>query len=340
MRAFSVVVHCAAWLFPYLGTTFAALPFGRANYTTSVSTVFQLEQNGTWFENLHVRRNGNVIVSRFDVPEIWSITPGPDGFSQGYGSLLYRFPNATSVLGIAEMERDVYAVIAGNISLPSIVPTPGSFVVWMFDLKEQEPRAKVLAPMPAGEFLDGVARFRDDLLLITDAGKGVIWRLNTTSGEYSVALSHSTMLPAEGQPVKVGVNGLKVFRNYIYYTSTSQEVYARIPVDQNASATGPVEVIMSGLTFDDLVLTASGTAYMTTNPQNELVEISPEGRVHLVAGNQFEITLGGLTSVAFSRDYSILYVTTCGAQFTPVMGKVMEPAKLVAVKLRVKSGDN
>ncbi|KAF7590622.1 hypothetical protein BBP40_002617 [Aspergillus hancockii] len=333
MRAFSIATHCAAWLFLCLGTTFAAPHFRRANHTPSVSTVFQLKKNGTWFENLYIRRNGNIIVSRIDVPEIWSITPGPDGVSRGEGSLLYRFPNATSVLGIAEMERDVYAVIAGNISLPSIVPTPGSFVVWTFNLKEQEPRAEVLAPIPAGQFLDGVVRFSDDVLLITDAHKGVIWRLNTTSGGYSEALTHSTMLPAEGQPVKVGVNGLKVFRNYIYYTSTSQEVYARIPVDKYASATGPVEVIMSGLTFDELLLTANGTAYLTTNPQNELVEISPEGRVHLVAGSQFKTTLGGLTSVAFSRDHSVLYVTTCGAQFAPILGKIIEPSKIVAVKL-------
>ncbi|KAJ5181153.1 hypothetical protein N7491_000707 [Penicillium cf. griseofulvum] len=316
----------------FLHTSLAIPHYPRGYQSRPASTVFQLERNGSWFENLAVQSNGNLLVTRIDTPELWSIVPSSNSSHPGKGSLLHRFPNAMSTLGIAEIDCDVFAVVVGNLSLPSITPTPGSFVIWTVNLTSATPEARILTPLPEGQFLDGLTKFSDDLLLISDAAKGTIWRLNTTTGEYSVALSHSSMLPAAGQAVKVGVNGLKVLNNYVYYTSTSQEVYARIPVDGNATAVGPVEIITSGFTFDEFILTANGTAYLSTNPQNELIEVSPRGRVRLFAGNQFMLSLGGSTAVAINREHSILYVATSGAQFAPVLGQ-MEPAKVVAIRL-------
>lgn len=302
-----------------------------------VSTVFQLDRNQTWFENLVVQRNGSILATRIDVPELWSIDPAiKNGTSgQGTGSLLYKFPNATSLLGIAEVDKDVFAIVSGNLSLPSTISTPGSYNIWTIDLTGEKPHAKLLAPIPDGVFLDGLVKFSDDLLLATDAAKGVIWRLNTATGETSQVLSHPSMKPAGGQPILVGVNGLKVQNGYVYYTSTTQEVFARFPVDENATPTGPIEVITSGFTFDDFALADDGTAYLSTNPQNELLRISPEGKVRLIAGSQVTKTVAGSTAVAFANDeQSILYVSTSGASVEPVLCKTVEPAKIVAVKLR------
>ncbi|EKV16467.1 hypothetical protein PDIG_20600 [Penicillium digitatum PHI26] len=263
---------------------FAAPRQSRSYQTRPASKVFQLERNGTWFENLAVRSNGNLLATRIDSPELWSIVPSNNSSSQlGHGSLLLTFPNAMSTLGITEIDHDVFAVIAGNVSLPSIVSTTGSFAVWTVNLNSATPEAKVLASLPGGQFLDGMTKFGDDLLLISDAHKGTIWRLNITTGESSVAMSGAAMLPAAGQAIRIGVNGLKVLKNYVYYTSTTQEIFARIPVDENATAVGPMELITSGFSFDDFILTANGTAYLSANTQNEVIQISPEGRVRLLA---------------------------------------------------------
>lgn len=147
-----------------------------------------------------------------------------------------------------------------------------------------------------------------------------------------MALSDASMLPITGQAVQVGVNGLKTWHNYVYYTSTSQEIFARIPVDRNATAVGPVEIITSGFSFDDFILTANGTAFLSTNPQNEVIQVSPQGRVRLLAGNQFMLSVGGSTAITVNHDNSILYVATSGAQFAPVLGR-MEPAKIAAIQL-------
>ncbi|CAG8227765.1 unnamed protein product [Penicillium salamii] len=295
------------------------------------SKVFQLEQNGTAFENLAVRSNGDILATRIDSPEIWSIVPSGNGSQLGRGSRLLKFPNATSTLGITEIDHDVFAVIAGNVSLPSTSPTPGSFVVWTVNLTTAVPRTQVLAAIPDGQFLDGMTKFGNDLLLISDALKGSVWRLNITTGESSVALSDTSMLPAT-QGVQVGVNGLKMWQNYLYFTSSSQELFASVPLDANATARGPIEVITSGFSFDDFILTANGTAYLSTNPDNELIQISPQGRVRLFAGNQFMLSVAGSTAVAVNPEHSILYVATSGALFAPVFGRV-EPAKIATIRL-------
>ncbi|CAG8065348.1 unnamed protein product [Penicillium salamii] len=298
----------------------------------SASNVFQLEQNGTWFESLAVRSNGNILATRIDSPELWSIVPSGNSGQLGHGSRLLKFPNATSTLGITEIDHDIFAVIAGNVSLPSISPTPGSFVVWTVNLTAAVPKIKVLAAIPGGQFLDGMTKFGNDLLLISDALKGSVWRLNITTGEFSVALSDASMLPATHQAVQVGVNGLKMWQNYLYFTSSTQEIFARVPLDANAMAQGPIEVITSGFSFDDFILTANGTAYLSTNPDNELIQISPRGRVRLFAGNQFMLSVGGSTAVAVNPKHSILYVATSGAQFAPIFGRI-EPAKIAAIYL-------
>ncbi|KAJ5326861.1 uncharacterized protein N7506_009963 [Penicillium brevicompactum] len=321
------------FLLPFFVQPTLAMPRLRKSYTPRpVSTVFQLGQNNTWFENLAVRSNGNILATRIDSPELWSIVPSGNSSQIGHGSRLMKFPNATSTMGIAEIDHDVFAVLTGNVSLPAINPTPGSFVVWTVNLTTAVPGVKILADIPGGQFLDGMTKFGNDLLLISDALKGVIWRLNITTGESSLALSDTSMLPAAHQPVQVGVNGVKVWHNYLYFTSTSQEIFARVPLNANATAVGPVEVITSGFAFDDFILTPNGTAYLSTNPENELIQVSPQGRVRLFAGYQFMLSVGGSTAVAVNPEHSMMYVATSGAQFAPVLGR-MEPAKIVSIRL-------
>ena len=316
----------------FLQAAYAAPSSPRSYLSKPARTVFQLQSNGSWFENLAVRSDGTLLATRIDAPELWAIQPCNSTEHSGQGSRLITFPHAESTLGITEIAHDIFAVVAGNLTMPNITPTPGSFVIWTVDLTSDRPSTQILAPMPDGGFLDGMAKFNDKLLLVSDAAKGTIWRLDITTGNYTPVLSHRSMLPAAGQPVQIGVNGLKVLGNYVYYTSTSQEVYARVPVDGNATAVGPVEIITSGFTFDGFSLTADGTAYLTTNPQNEVIKVTPEGRVHLLAGNQYMLAVGGSTAAAMDNDRSVLYVATSGAQFAPVMGR-MEPAKIVAISI-------
>lgn len=332
-------MHFPSWatvlLVPVFAAASLAAPHHQRRYQTApTQTIFQLDRNGTWIENLAVRCNGDILATRIDSPEVWTITPShANTTARAHGSLLYRFPNAKSTMGIVETRPDVFGVIVGNVTLPSATPTPGSFSLWTIDLTTGRPNATLVAAFPEGQFLDGLTKFSDDLLLITDATKGNILRFNLTSLEASEALVHPSMPPAAGQPVQIGVNGIKVLNGYVYYTSSTQAIYARVPVDETAATMGPVEIIASGFTFDEFVLLPDGTAYLSTNPQNEVIEISPQGRVRLVAGNMFTTATAGSTAVTVSRDLLVLYVGTSGAQFSPVLGTIVEPAKVAAVVL-------
>ncbi|KAE8356181.1 hypothetical protein BDV28DRAFT_145366 [Aspergillus coremiiformis] len=300
---------------------------------SSVSTIFQFEQNGTWLENLAVRPNGNILATRLDAPELWQINPTKP--KSNSGSLLYTFPNATGLLGITPIAQDIFAVIAGNVSLQTVTGIPDSYAVWRLDLSTPQPTANILARIPEAVFPNGIVHFTKDIVLITDSAKGLIWRLRLSTGEFTPALSDPTMVPAPGQPTIIGVNGIDVRGKYVYFTSTTQMLLARVPVDKQARATGPVEVVASGFTPDDLMVTGNGTAYVSTNPQNGVLRIDPHGRVRLVAGNEFRVDVAGATAVAGNQDASVLYVTTGGGQFRPVLGRTVEPAKVVAVRLGV-----
>lgn len=330
MRAFSSVLGFGAL---FLSTVFGTA-FGASSNSSddTVSTVFQLQDNGTWFENLVVRQNGHLLATRIDVPEVWTIDPNADNV----GSRLSTIPNTTSLLGITEIEQDVYAVVAGNFSIEKVQSTPGSYSIWTVDLsgaKANTPKTRLLTAIPEAEFLDGLIPFGKDLCLVSDAQKGAIWRVNVRTGEYSQALSHPNMAPADGQPVPVGVNGIKIRDNYVYYSTTTRQILARVPVDENASAAGDVEDVVSGLIVDDFWLLEDGTAYLATNTLNSVVKVLPGGGVMVVAGNAFRTDVAGSTAVAMSWDQEVLYVTTAGAQVQPVMCQTIEPAKIVAVRL-------
>jgi hypothetical protein len=87
------------------------------------STVHNITQfpNRTFIENLAIRSNGQALVTLLNVPELHLIDPDHGGQSK----LIHQFPDVTGVMGIAEVEDDVFAVIAGNYSLKTLQGTQG-----------------------------------------------------------------------------------------------------------------------------------------------------------------------------------------------------------------------
>lgn len=315
--------------------SYIMLASAAAQTNANITTLFQLETNGTWFENLIVRPNGQILATRIDVPELWTIDPS----SPNTGSRLHTIPNAKSLLGIVSLSNDIYAIVAGNFSIPNVKPTKGSFGIWQVDLQDTtttHPPAKQIVHIPEAEFLDGLIQFNNDLLLVTDATKGVIWRVDIHTGAYSTALSHPLMRPEPGQAVPVGVNGVKVHDGHVYFSSTTQEILARVPVaEHDASPTGEVEVVGGGIVVDDFWILGDGSVYVATNTGNSVLKMSPGGSVRKVAGNAFRLEVAGSTAVVAAKDADgdVLYVTTAGGLVAPVGCKMVEPAKVVAIRV-------
>jgi hypothetical protein len=79
--------------------------------------------NGTWVENLAVRSNGQLLVTLASAPELYLVDP--IGGKQPL--LVHQFPSVVGLTGIAEVEKDVFAVVGGNLSLTTFTSPPGSY---------------------------------------------------------------------------------------------------------------------------------------------------------------------------------------------------------------------
>lgn len=328
----------SAWGFWPIDFTESSSPYRNDAPTVKVETLFQFPNNGSWVDNLALRSDGSILLTRLDTPEVWSVDA-----TSGNATLVHSFANATSCFGISEIDDDVFAVVVGNFSTKTYQPTPGSFTVQQLDFNnvdatENEEGTQMatvshIAALPEAQALNGMASFTKEshLVLIADSPKGVAWKLNTQTGEYSVALNDTTMLPAAGQALPLGVNGLKLVDDYIYYSSTTRMQFGRVKVNQDATPAGDYEIIASGFLPDNLDVTSDGTAYIATDPQNSVVRITPYGQISLVAGGQLSTQMPGPTSCRLSADGKTLYVGTSGGQVAPVLGTFMEPAKVVKI---------
>ncbi|KAF4966675.1 hypothetical protein FSARC_5664 [Fusarium sarcochroum] len=304
----------------------------------STKTLFQLDSQPTWFENICTKSNGTVLATRLDAPEVWAVDP-----TTSSGSQLLRVPLPEDVpnpalTGICHLRPDIFAIGAGSYDMvENLAPKPGSWSIWLADLTGEEPKVTKAADMPELGFVNGIATWDENTVLVTDCLKGKVHKLDVTTGSYSVALEDESMeIPADA-PFQVGINGIKVHRTseqtYVYYTTTSRFSVYRVPVTQELQAAGPVETLASGIVADDIAVARDGAVYVCTMVTNTVARIpAAGGEVATVAGEEKAMTVAGSTACVLSEDEKTLYVVTAGANAVPVDGKT-EPAKVVEVKL-------
>lgn len=298
-------------------------------WTLAVSTIYQFPNNGSFVDNISLRKNGDLLLTRIDVPQVWSVDP-----TAKTASLVHDFSHdnstITSCFGIVEIYRDVFVVVAGSFDIKSFSSTPGSFALWKLDLSNgPEGSVSKFLAIPEAQALGAVTKF-DNLLLIADSPEGAIWRVDLATSEYKKVISHESMLPAPDAP-PMGVNGLQVQHDYLYYASTTRKEFRRARINTDAEAVGQFEMISNGTALDNFDLDADGTAYMATNGANSIVTISPDGQVDTIAGGAESKELVGPTSCLLHG--KTLYVGTNGGVTAPVDG-FKEPGKIAAIELR------
>ncbi len=133
-------------------------------------------------------------------PEFGFSTPQP-------ATLAYSFPNVTSCFGISEIGDDVLAVVVGNFSAKNLPAGSASFSVQKLDFTKSDSEENARALGVTNGFGDrrSCQMLEPDnntlsqgwVVLIADSPKGVIWKVDTKTGDYSVALNDTTMAPAK-----------------------------------------------------------------------------------------------------------------------------------------------
>lgn len=280
------------------------------------TTIFTLPgpaNPSSWFENLTVRPNGLILATRGDAPEIWEIDP-----ATGQGALLVSVTGAFNLTGIAEVNRcpscqETYVFGSSYIPVPLQVE-PGSAKVWTLEFGGNGvPTVSLLAAMPQAGFINGIAAWDSDHVLLSDTEAESIYLMDVDTGSYTTPLTNMT-----------GINGIKAAQGYVYRADHLSSTLSRIPVDETTAApTGSAEVLADSQPIDDFAIAVDefgeGKAYIGAMYENEIVEVtfgpapsSAPGVKRLVADDLTGTGTGLCTVVAFGRtagDEGLLYAT-------------------------------
>jgi hypothetical protein len=307
-----------------------------------------------FLENLAVRADGSVLITAVLHKELWCV-PGPEPRSEVSPVLVHTFDHL--ITGIAEAEPDVFIV-----SLSDGYTTHESHLA-RIDFTGWTPGDPV-SPEIIVTFgdpirsLNGACMLGPGVMALADCFAGLIWRVNlgedARSGEARIWLQHDTMAwdPDSGvpPPPQPGVNGVRYGprTGYLYYTSTAQQVFMRVPVDPaTLDPSGAPEFVAAIDNADDFCLDEeAGFAYVTRHRANTLdrVPLVPGhgSETRHIAGDPFDPVLAGPSSAFWGRgrdDHGrIMYVTTDGGTTAPPDG-IVRKASLLRVELSPAGGE-
>ncbi|KAL5312859.1 hypothetical protein ACEPPN_019285 [Leptodophora sp. 'Broadleaf-Isolate-01'] len=309
----------------------------------TVNTIYQADVP-TWHENLAVRANGQLLVTRMDGPILELIDPAATSKTP---IIINNFGSAyAGCLGITELGSDIFYVVAAAPFGSDFVKTSGNSSVFKVDLNTfaadsngvvvGNPIITKIADLPTAGFLNGMTTLNVDagLVVIADSLNGTLYTLNVKTGTYNVTIDDAKMKALSTAITPLGINGVKIRNGCLYFSNTGNPIFSRIPISSTTgAATGSSSVVATVLQSDDFVFRADGTAWFSQN-QIQCESVVKNGMTTLVAGNSYSTTLAGVTAGQFGRSKAtanILYLTTNGGLAVPVNGSVIVPGKVAYI---------
>jgi hypothetical protein len=306
-----------------------------------------------FLENLAVRADGSVLITTVLQRELW-LVPGPEPTAEVSPVLVHTFDYP--VMGIVETGPDVFVVCVtdGYATHQSYLArldlggwAPGDpvspEVIYTFDDRVRS--------------LNGACLLGPGVLAVADCFAGLIWRVDLADDGHGatarVWLADDTMAfdPDSGvaPPPQPGVNGVRYGpkSGYLYYTSTAQQVFMRVPVDPaTLDPAGHAEFVAAIDSTDDFCLDEdAGFAYVTRHRGNTLDRVPLEPRhgseVRHIAGDPFDPVLAGPSSAFWGRGPGdvgrVAYVTTDGGRTAPPADGIVRRAALLRVELHASA---
>ena len=316
------------------------------NFSSYPLTVIHEFPNPTWLENIAVRYNGELLVTSLTSPSLYQVDP----HQTRQPLLVAEIPDSIGLLGIAELEKDVFYVIAGKSSNSAFSFSFRSSI-WKVDFREfcleedgtvsRPAKLSLVADMPDTQFLNGMCRLApndNSALLIADSIAGSVIRLDVNTGSYNTVIKDKTM--ASPSPAgALGINGIRVHGQDLFFTNFAEKTFMKMPISRvRGTAAGPAAVVINGTTGDDFILSKDGKkAWIATNFLNTLFEVhTPGQKGRIVAGGANGTDLVRATAVAFGRtwgDRNSLYVVTTGGLDSPFGGRGVTGGRVVRVDL-------
>ena len=266
-----------------------------------------------FIENIAGDDEGNLYVTSVDEGRVYKIAPQrpPEQYAQISG----RLAGICRVLG--------QTFLCGGWSGDGM---PAIFLLG------PDCRLKMLIKLPTAQFLNGIALLEENVFLICDAYKGVIWKYDLLSNQADIWLGHhllSRMNPDNPMPA---ANGIKIFGDRVFVSNTARQLLLSIPLIGNEP--GEPDVFLDDLNLDDFAIDGTGTIYATTHIYNSVIEITAGKQVVIIA--EADQGLAGSTSAMLGRtgkDDHCLYVTTNGGLSLP-LPHGLEDGKVVKIQLK------
>ncbi|GFG17878.1 hypothetical protein IFM5058_08709 [Aspergillus udagawae] len=308
------------WLLTFFQLS-VSLPL-HATTTYPLTVIGRFAQPHT-FENIATRHNGQLLLTSTASSTLYHV----DSLRHDQINGIIDIPQTTGLLGIAELEEDVFYVVSANLS--SVQGAPGSNAIWRLDMRghgsfsasnrtaKSEPSLSLVTNISSAQLLNGMCRLSDHdatSLLISDSQAGRIFKLDAHTGSFQIIIDDEALkLSSEG--LQVAVNGIHVQGSYLFFTNYNKGIFGRIPISLSTGIpTGPVEVIVQGVHGDDFAVSTDGkTAWIAMNGQNRLVEVDiPARSARVVAESSY---LASASAVSFGRtllDRDSLYISSAG----------------------------
>ncbi|HZC81184.1 MAG TPA: hypothetical protein VE222_05605, partial [Nitrospiraceae bacterium] len=303
-----------------------------------------------FLENVAIRGDNSILVTVANHQELWYIPPSSANVPV---DPLFLCTFAQSAMGIVEVEPNIFYICTSNLW------TSHESYLRRLDMRDWSP-GKSINPEVVLKFtepvrgLNGSCLIASNIILIADCFANLIWRVDLPrdggKATARVWLKHDSMAydPDGPMPDQPGVNGVKYATktNYLYYTSTTKELFIRVRIDPNThDPAGEPEFVAGGRMADDFCIDENaGVAYLTTHRQNTIDRVSLEpsensdfGR-HSVAGKPFTEQPIGPTTGAWGRgpgEYGrVAYFLTDGGTKSPPPDGIVRPATVVRVEFK------
>ena len=265
----------------------------------------------------------------------------------------------SGILGIAELASDTFyvATVFGNVAKLQTDPGSGKIYGLRFRSNDDcEPEVTHVADLPQSNLLNGVTGLDppNDIVLVADSALGQIWRVNVETGAVDVAIKNSYTAGPTPQS-GLTTNGVHTRGDYLYFDTSENGTFVRVPIDRRGSPTGPFELLeKNGFTPDDFALApgpsssedvpAIVAADISTEPNSVIAFPGSHGHAYgppPTSGGKF-VTLAhveGPTAVQFGRthwDRESVYVSTSGGDEQYRSGHITDPGAVVRIDLARK----
>jgi sugar lactone lactonase YvrE len=282
----------------------AATAHGAAGHTSRVRTLALFSfAAGQTPENLAIDRDGTIYVSLAYASTISRLSPG------GARTQLAVPTHGGIVVGVA-IDRP-----AGALDIAVRSKSAAAAGIWQVPLAQFTTPAALhrLAALPTAAFPNGMSFDAGGTLYVADSALGCIWRLRR--GEpWAEVWSSDALLAPSGAAYRgftlPGANGVHPWGPALYVSNTSSSTIIRIPITAHGSAGAPT-VRFRGVQADDFAFDVAGNLYVAANPLNEILRVTPSGRVTTLATKAAD-GLDNPSAVAFgvrAADRRVLYIT-------------------------------